>query len=328
MFNVYKTVNELPPAWDDMVRDNIFLNRSSLINLAILNFFHQNYHIDEENQIAFIEYKMKFSLTNFLKFFSLKIPINIIGLPITVSKCGYLAKDETALMKMVQYIKGLSGLQVILNAEDQLDLPKCSMRPEYVMEIKWSSMEGYLTSLRSSYRYRVKKAIKNSSGILIEELKNNICFDQEMYGLYEEVYNSSKAKLEKLDIKFFKNYPSKIFKFIFEEKTIAFIQLVENQDELILLSSGFKYELNKKNDLYMNMLLKIIEYGIDNGYKYINFGQNFEETKLRLGAQQHKKYMYVHHSNPLINFIIDTFISDFSCQENKSIYRVFKDEKE
>lgn len=324
MFKVYSTVNELPPAWDDMMGEDIFLNRGSLMNLAILNSCHQTYHIDEENRIAFVNYKLYLNLFTFSKFLSLKVPVNVIGVPMSVSKCGYYAEDEAALIKLADYIKGLGGFQVILNSEEAIDMPKGTTLPECRLDISWSNIEEYLSSLRSNYRYRVKKAIKKLSDIEVEELNNNCCFDQSMYELYEEVYNNSKAKLEKLDIKFFKNYPSKIFKFTIEEKPVAFIQLVEDNEELIFLFGGFKHELNKKYDLYMNMLLKIIQYGTDNGFKSINLGQTSEETKLKLGAYQRKNHMYAHHRNPIINFIINTFIEDFSYKEYDVVHRVFK----
>lgn len=327
MFKVYNTVNDIPAAWDDILQNDIFLNRSSLLNLAILNSCQQTYHINEEDKIAFVEYKINLDIFTFSKRLSLKLPINIIGIPMSVSKCGYFAENGLARFKMISYIKGLEGFQVILNSGDNISLPKGITLPECIMNIEWDTMEGYLDRLRSNYRYRIKKAIKKSSEIEVEELKNNCAFDQEMYGLYEEVYNNSKVKLEKLDIKFFKNYPSKIFKFNLKGKPVAFIQLVENKDELIFLFGGFKHELNKQYDLYMNMLLKIIDYGIKMGFKFINFGQTSEETKLKLGAEQHRKYMYVHHSNPLINLIIKIFIKRFSYKEYDVIHKVFKDKE-
>jgi hypothetical protein len=325
MFKVYSTVNELPAAWDDMLKENIFLNRKSLMNLAILNSCHQTYHMDEENRIAFVAYKINISLFTFSKNLSLKVPIDIIGVPMSVSECGYFAEDEEARLKMVSHIKSLEGFQVILNAEDDLSLPQGTNLPKCKINVEWSTMEEYLSRLRSNYRYRVKKAIKRFAGIEIEEIRNNCSFDQDMYELYEEVYNNSNTRLEKLDISFFKNYPSKIFKFTLQGKPVAFIQLVENKDELIFLFSGFKHELNKKYDLYFNMLLKVLEYGIEKGFKYINLGQTSEETKLKLGAQQYKKLMYVHHNNPLINFFIKLLVKGFSCKEYDIVHRVFKE---
>lgn len=324
MFKVYSTVNELPAAWDNMLKDNFFLNRNSLINLAILNSSHQSYHINEEDRIAFVGYKIDLNLVTLSKKLSIKVPVNIIGIPLSVSMCGYFAENEEARFKLSNYIRSLEGLYIILNSEHHIGLPKRTMLPECIMEIEWRTREEYISSLRSNYRYRIKKAIKKSSEIQVEELKNNCAFDQEMYKLYEEVYNNSKARLEKLDIKFFKNYPSKIFKFTLEGKPVAFIQLMENKDELIYLFDGFRHDLNRQYDLYMNMLLKVIDYGIENGFKYINFGQTSEETKLKLGAQCHERYMYVYHKNPLINLIVNVFLKGFSYKEYNVIHRAFK----
>lgn len=60
---------------------------------------------------------------------------------------------------------------------------------------------------------------------------------------------------------------------------------------------GFEKEDIKTYDIYMNMLIWIIELGIKRGVKEIDFGQTSEETKLKLGCEEREKYMYINHTS-------------------------------
>lgn len=327
MFVVFNNADGLPSAWDDMTEDNMFLRSNELIRLEILNPCSQTYHLDIENSISFVCYKLNLDLFTYSDKISFKVQVNIIGIPMSVSKCGYHAIGTEALKRFSLYIKSLKGLYIVLNSSDQLDLSQGETLPECITSVNWRSMEEYFSILRSNYRYRLKKAVSKFSHVEIEELSNNCSFNKDMYNLYEEVYTNSKSKLEKLDIKFFKYYPSKIFKFNLDKQVVAFIQIVENGDELIFLFGGFDHKFNKKYDLYINMLLKIIDYGTEKQFKYINFGQTSEDTKLKLGSKLNLKYMYVNHSSPIINAVIGVFISKFSYKGYNKIHRVFKEQE-
>lgn len=324
MFKIYKKSCKLPPLWDELAGDNLFIKRDILSRLEELNPCNQTYHFNKEKKIALVCYRLKLDIFTFSKQLSLKVPVNIIGIPMSVSKCGYSMMDQSKLKDLKDYIKSLKGFYIVLNSNE---LSKGNTLPTYRLPIRWNTLDEYILSMRSHYRYRLKKAIKRSESIKMEELKDNALFDEEMYRFYCNVYDNSREKLEKLSISFFREFPSKIIKFIVDNETIAFIQLVENDKELIFLFGGFKYSLNKKYDLYINMLLKIIEKGIDNGFQYIDLGQTAEETKSKLGAVQQKKYMYVHHSNPLINIIINKLIKRFSYNPYNIAHDVFKEGK-
>jgi hypothetical protein len=328
MFEVYRKAVELPAFWDEIVKEDPFLNKQSLISLEILNPCEQTYHLNISSRIALVCYKLQLDLFTYADRPSLKVPVNVIGVPMSVSRCGYCLEDKEALPRMEQYVMGFKGFTLILNSEDNFGFSRGSTLPDAIMEMQWESMEEYYSLLRSSYRYRLKKAERKFSKVQVEELKNNCSFDEDMYLLYEEVYNQSKAKLEKLNQNFFKHYPSKILKFTAEGAAIAFLQLIENGEELIFLFGGFSHILNKEYDLYMNMLLKIVEYGTRGGFKRINFGQTSEETKLKLGAVQNPKNMYVYHSNKVLNLIIKSFINKFAYSKYETTHRVFKEQEE
>ena len=326
MFVVYESITQLPEIWDEVVEGNIFLKLSMLTYLEVVNPCGQRYYLDSDNGIAFVSYKLKLDLFTFSSKLRLQVPVNIIGIPMSVSNCGYHVASEEALTELYRYVKDLKGLYVILNSENELPLPSGNTLPTCKLDIKWHNFEEYLEAMRSNYRYRVNKAMRKFSDIEVKEMKNNSCFDDSLYNLYLEVHENSKEKLERLPIGFFKTFPSKIFQFKLRGEPVAFVQLMEDKEKLIFLFGGFKHSVNLEYDIYINILLFIINQGITGGFKHIDLGQTSEETKLKLGAVLHKKNMFVYHSNPVFNFIIKRFINSFSYKGYKVQHSVFKEE--
>jgi hypothetical protein len=325
MFRVYNKAEDIPISWDDIVKDNIFLKKGSLQLLEKLNPSHQSYHINEDKKIVFVAYKINLNLLTFTKTLSFKFPVNIIGIPMSVSRCGYTLGSKGN--DLIEHLKSKRGFYIILNSIDHLDLAKGLTFPTYKLKISWCSFNEYLDSMRSHYRYRLKKALVKFNSVKAEELLQRD-FDERLYSLYEAVYINSKGKLEKMTIDFFRTYPSKIIRFTAEGEPIAFVQMVENQKELIFLFGGINYSLNQKYDLYINILLFVINYGIKNGFESIELGQTADEIKTKLGAVKNTKFMYIHHNNFLIRLLLNNFISRFSHLEYNVFHNVFKEEED
>lgn len=325
MFRVYEKVEDLPTGWDAAVEHQLFLSREILGALEKLNPCGQQYHLHQKKKLALVSYQLKLDIFTFTRGLRLKIPLRIIGIPLSVSKRGYAAVPEH-LEELTQYIRSLKGFYVVLNAGRDLGLARGTTLPTCKIDLPWNSFEEYVDSMRSHYRYRVQKALRKITPVKIEVLEDNRLFDEEMYRLYVKVYERSKEKLEKLSICFFREFQGKIFTFKVQEKVIGFVQLMEEEKELIFLFGGFEYSLNQQYDLYMNMLLTIIRYGIERGCRSIDLGQTAEETKLKLGARQHPRWMYAHHSNSIFNKIIGTLVGTFSYKPYRIFHNVFKGE--
>jgi hypothetical protein len=161
-----------------------------------------------------------------------------------------------------------------------------------------------MASLRSNYRRYYSIVLKKSSELSVTLLADNKDFTEEYYKLYEQVENHAKIKIDKLPLSFFRNNFFKILIFKDKNNTPAgFVQLLENGDELVFEFTGFDYAINMKCRTYHRMLLEIIRYAINNGFKKIDFGQTADDAKLRLGCRYEYLHLYLHHSNPFVNFI-------------------------
>jgi hypothetical protein len=308
---------------DELKKNKIFdLNEEYIRLLSLLekiNPCNQFYEATEDCLI--ISYELKLNLFNFINLLPLKAKAQIIGLPISVSQRGYYGD----LNKTIGIIKKRKGLKIILNADEEI-IKNARTLSTFVFENSFETFDDYLNKLRSSYRRRINKALECRSNIIINKIKNNE-FSEKHYDLYLSIMNRTDNPLETLPIEFFKNYDSEIYEFLNKGtlNVIGFVQLKEFDGRLCFLFGGFNKEDVKKYDLYFNMLLKIIETGIEKKTHIIEFGQTAEESKLKIGCKEVYKYLYVHHSNSILNFIIQKLLPFMSYRPHWTVHHVFKE---
>jgi hypothetical protein len=185
---------------------------------------------------------------------------------------------------------------------------------------------GVLTLLHMSYI-----DTKNMDPNKFDILKDNSEFTDEMYDLYEQVFNHSTYSLEKLNKEFFENDISKVITLSVNDKVEAIVQIIEDRinDTLIFEFGGYNYELAHEYDLYHNMLIEIVKYGIRNKFKYINLGQTAYDAKLKFGAEIKQSYFLLSHSNKFLNFLIKKYIKFLEYKVEEYNFNVFRngDEK-
>lgn len=325
MIEVLKYAKELPCEWNKAAGSNIALCKENLTLLERVNPCQQEYVVfrDDEIYAILVKYVLKIDIFCYsrLRFY---LPITIIGIPCSVAEAGYqFSGSGRAGIK--EYLSGLKGAKLILNAADDLDFlgfTKGYTLPSCTMAINWHSFEEYLLELRSHYRYRYKKALKKAEALSIEVLEGE--FDSRLYRLYEQVYDKSEYKLEKLSIDFFKQAEATVVVFKQENKPIAFVQYRIDNNKMAFLFGGLDYSLNLKYDLYQNMLLYLVRVAIENSCTTLDLGQTAEEMKCKLGAMQEKKYLYIHYNNKVINWFVKKFRRFFSYKVMDLKLNIFK----
>ncbi|WP_339138294.1 MAG: hypothetical protein WGN25_08590 [Candidatus Electrothrix sp. GW3-4] len=162
--------------------------------------------------------------------------------------------------------------------------------------------------MRSHYRYKLRSSMKRFQGVTTKILQDNREFNSQLYQLYEQVYERSEFKLEKLPLSFFQDFPATISVFSTEDQVLGFTQtMFSNQGgkkEQIFLFGGLDYALNKEFHTYINLLLHVVRTGMGQGADRINMGQTAEDVKTRLGCTLHRRYLYARHANPVIHFLV------------------------
>ena len=326
MIQVFKKAVELSDTWDTLFKDSFYMSKHYLDILENCNPCHQQYVLINDRS-AFIIYELKLNIFCYARMkFNLKI--NIIGIPASVSRQGY-HMEEGDIIELENYIIKAKKSCIILNAEDSFlskNLIQGETLPTCKLQIMWNSFEDYKLSLRSHYRYRLNNALKKGEKIIIKKLEDNSLFDEPMYALYEQVYEKSNYKLEKLSIDFFRRMPTDIYVFYIEEHPAAFVQLADHKNELFFVFGGMDYALNHGYDLYRNMLIFILRHGIENKYESIDMGQTAEDAKMKLGCKQYKKYMHLYHPNFIIRFLIKLFVKKLSYKPLELKINLFKSE--
>lgn len=326
MIEIFKKAAELPRAWDNIFRDSSYLSREQLEILEICNPCSQRYVIINKRS-AFIVYELRLNIFSYSKM-DLKLSVNIIGIPCSVSRQGY--KIEAGdIRELEDYIKEEKKSFLVLNSGDKF-LSNCFAMGETLstcsLQIAWDSFDDYMLSLRSHYRYRLGRALKKGNSAVIKKLTDNSMFSEKMYSLYLNVYEKSDYKLEKLSIDFFRRMPSSIYVFYIQDEPAAFVQLGSGNEELFFIFGGIDYSLNHEYDLYINMLLFILKYGIENKYVSIDMGQTAEDAKMKLGCSLTKKYMHIYHPNCIVRFFIKLFSKKLSYNSPDLKFNLFKGE--
>jgi len=329
----YDSADKLSAGWDLCVQSSSHLSRESLGVLERTNPCSQRYvaFFDQAGSIdsAMVLYKLKLNLLTYSSL-SLPVEVTMVGIPCSVASPGYIIGEQTRA-QFESYVSAIKGLGVILNSDGDLTLPACSLGvtlPSCRLRLSHSSFADYLGSMRSHYRYRCRTALKKGHALQVERLEDNGSFGDDLYALYEQVYEKSGFKLEKLPVSFFQQAVAEIYVFSGDGVPVGFVQLKQHDKEMQFLFGGIDYSQSDRFDTYVNMLLFIVQESIARKCKLIDFGQTAEDAKAKIGCRLHRKFMYVHHSNALLNFCIRQLIRFFDYKAPSCDFRVFNEKGE
>lgn len=255
------------------------------------------------------EYPLKLNIFSFRKH-NLAVPVTIIGLPVSVDKPGFRGDFNS----LVADYKRRKGIFVLLNLEDEPTkklLPSGQTLGTCMFTRRFEYLSDYLRSLRSSYRRRLKKALKKGDGLKWRRVWGEH-FTKEMYVLYLAVLEHSPYPLETLTIDFFRKSPGEIYCLFEGEKPLAFVQVLMTGTTLNFVFGGMDYQKRDEYDLYYNMLLKIIQLGIEKNAVQIDFGQTAEASKMRVGCKVKPLFFAVVTNSKLANFALKLLVPLFS----------------
>ena len=329
MYQRIERAKDLPPEWDKLCEKNIYMSRTFMDFMERVNPCNQSYHLfyqGEKLYSCFMMFERKFNLFIFTKY-HVNVPMKFVYLPLSVSHPSIVwSEDKTEVGKTLRKMK---GIKIIINVgEEELEgFAKGHYLPICVLENRWNTWEDYLGSMRSSYRRRIHQALEKGKEIQYLELADNQDFTDEDYQLYEQVFNHSEYSLEKLTADFFRNDIAKTILLQIDGKTQAFLQLIEDpgNDMLIFEFCGYNYEIAHQYDIYYNMLAYIARYAIEHNFRYVQFGQTAYDAKLKFGATMYYNYYLLSHSNPIINYLIQKKNSYLQYKVTDYHFNVFKE---
>lgn len=210
---------------------------------------------------------------------------------------------------------------------------KVNNLPNTVMKVQWNSFDEYLNELKSHYRNEIKKNItiaKNNN--LVIEVQNKFSdLSEQLQILWKNVYDNAKEyKREILTKEFFINME----KFLNEEakvillkkdlKIIGFALLISDNETLKFMYTGCDYFFNKECSIYFNSIYNVIKQAINEGKKEIDVGMSTYLPKINVGAKMVHLYMYMKHTNKLLNPIITNLFAAMNPKIAIKVKNIFK----
>lgn len=189
-----------------------------------------------------------------------------------------------------------------------------SVQPNMKLKMRknWETFEDYLNDFSKKYRSRARTAKKKLKDIEKRELDLESVkrYQYEMSHLYHNVVDNASFNTffltenhfgkmkENLTDKF------KVFGYFSGEELVGFYTLIVNNDDIDTYFLGYHKELQKEKQLYLNMLLDMVEFGIIHNFERIIFGRTALEIKSTIGAGPSEIFGLIKHNNFVINSLM------------------------
>ncbi len=237
---------------------------------------------------------------------------------------------EEALNKLVKHLgeRGLKISTILLkDFFDETRSPylvnksfnEFTIQPNMIMDLKseWKNFDDYLAALLSKYRVRTKRARKKMGTLAIKELTVDevTAHKLTMHELYKSIADNSGFNVLNLNVNYVPEMKEglgddfMVFGIFDEEQLVGFYTAFLNHDELEAHFLGFKKELNRSNQIYLNILYNLVELGIEKQVHKIVFARTALEIKSSVGAKAVEMYCYFRHSNSFTNKFLNPLLS-------------------
>lgn len=206
-------------------------------------------------------------------------------------------------------------------------------KPTFIMPVKWSSFDGYLSDFNSNRKYSINKEIKHfaKTGISLE-----CCHNQEMSASLDKVAALVKELMQRhgYEISFDKQFNRiKDLYHNLPNETVTYLAKIDNKIIGYLLSFvkngicypkllGFDNNFTSGTFTYFNIFFyNLIKSVIETGkIKQIYYGFASEEAKFKRGCQSYNAYNYYKLMNSTWHCLLDKFLKHYN-KARKNYYK-------
>ncbi|UZT99934.1 GNAT family N-acetyltransferase [Chryseobacterium fluminis] len=189
-----------------------------------------------------------------------------------------------------------------------------SVQPNMMLILRetWKNFDDYLSDLSKKYRVRAKSARKKNEETVKTELtlSDIVTYQAQLNRLYQNVAENASFNTFFLSKDHFRTMKEnlgqdfKIFGYFSEGELIGFYTLMINGEDIDTYFLGYHKELQKEKQLYLNMLLDMVDFAISNRYQRIIFGRTALEIKSTVGAEPLAIFGLIKHNNSMINLFM------------------------
>jgi hypothetical protein len=226
---------------------------------------------------------------------------------------------KASLVLFKDYEKTLSE---IIKSNLPKDFHSFSVQPNMVLKLslKWKTFEDYLQYFNTKYRTRAKAAQKKLGKIEKKELSLEAIFkyQEKLHQLYLQVANEADFNTFLLPENHFYTLKKhlkekfKIFAYFENMEILSFYTLFVNHLDVDTYFLGYDKSHQKNKQLYLNMLLDMVNFGILEGKKNIIFGRTALEIKSTIGAKPQEIFGIVKHKSGFLNLILKSLIPNLN----------------
>ena len=191
---------------------------------------------------------------------------------------------------------------------------KFSVQPNMILGLKdqWKIFDDYQLNFSRKYRSRINTAQKKLGNIEKVEfdLKRINELSSELNSLYQTVAENATINTFFLPEDHFGKMKEsltedfRVFGYFLEGKLIGFYTLILNGNTIDTYFLGYNKSLQKEKQLYLNMLLDMVKFGIDERFEKIIFGRTALEIKSTIGAEPDEIFGLIKHNNVFVNLFV------------------------
>jgi hypothetical protein len=196
----------------------------------------------------------------------------------------------------------------------------------------WTNTKEYLAEMSSKYRVRAQKVLSVSGELTktkLSDLPSNEWIAPCSALLYQSLQDKTIAigkNLADLLHCYTKSLGTKfhVFGYHLNGELVGFISCITDENNLFAMHLGMKKGLNEDLKLYQRMLFDLVEFGIENQAKSINFGRTGTEIKSCLGAQPVENSFVVFTRSKFLLSLFRVYLKYFRSSKSYIIREPFK----
>jgi hypothetical protein len=193
-----------------------------------------------------------------------------------------------------------------------------SVQPNMRVDIRphWSSVEEYMSDLKSKYRVRTRRTRKKLNGVerKLLNLEDLELYEDKMHELYKTIANQASFNLFILNKKYFYGLKKhlkdniKVIGYFLDTKMVGFYTIIYNYNTLDAHFLGYDSEHNREFHLYHNMLYDLLFEAIEKKKEHLDLSRTAMEIKSSIGADAYPMFLYLRILNKLLNRFTSRFL--------------------
>ncbi len=248
---------------------------------------------------------IKFDVLYLTNSFITNIPSFISDKSISLSVLLNSIKDNYSIIVIPDFL--FKQLRV-----EKDNYTKIEVEEEMVLDIRseWSELTDYTSDLKTKYRNKIKRIMKETSILEIRDLKsddlNKYIF--ELKDLFCQVVEGSQFKGPEFETSSFASFVEKGFMrvegYFLNEELVGFSSYIEKKQIIYSYFTGFNKKINKSTPIYGRILIENIKHAINLKKDRLVLGRTANEYKSNFGASPVRSYIYLRIRNRFARILL------------------------